>query len=172
MCWGLSASSPVEKTPPESAEPQESAEPSSSSQESLPASDASTDTPQSDPDAWIQVEKRHRQPPGKAKVPKNSLWSLNQLKPCDLSILLFFIPFCLSSFSHPPILFVACRFHLFVSLFVSSTFRPAACQWWCVCCQLFSSLSAPTRLPPLCSWVLPALTRFPSARSPLCFSFI
>lgn len=66
----LSASSPVKTTPPESAEPQEdSAEPSSSSQESLPATDAPA--PQPDPDAWIQVEKRHRQPPGKPKVVNN-----------------------------------------------------------------------------------------------------
>uniref|UniRef100_A0A671XER2 La ribonucleoprotein 1B n=1 Tax=Sparus aurata TaxID=8175 RepID=A0A671XER2_SPAAU len=65
-----SASSPVKKTPDESAEPQDSAEPASSSQESLlPATDASKDAPKLDPDAWIQVEKRHRQPSGKAKAP-------------------------------------------------------------------------------------------------------
>ncbi|KAM7376374.1 hypothetical protein PAMP_006115 [Pampus punctatissimus] len=57
------ASSPVKETPPESAEPQDSPESGSSSQESLPAADASKD----DPDAWIQVEKRHRQTSGKAK---------------------------------------------------------------------------------------------------------
>ncbi|XP_031729070.1 la-related protein 1 isoform X3 [Anarrhichthys ocellatus] len=55
-----SASSPEkEKTPPECDEPQDSAEPiGSSSQEAVPAKDA---------DVWIQVEKRHRQPPGKER---------------------------------------------------------------------------------------------------------
>lgn len=65
---GLSASPPVKTTPPESAEPQDSAEASSCSQDSLTDMDAPA--PQPDPDAWIQVEKRHRQPPGKTKVLK------------------------------------------------------------------------------------------------------
>lgn len=66
----ISASSPVKETPPQSAEPQDSADPDSSSQESPSSADASKDapTPKPDLDAWIQVEKRHRQPPGKAKV--------------------------------------------------------------------------------------------------------
>lgn len=67
----LSASSPVKETPPLSAESQDSADVGSSSQESLSATDTPKDapTPKPDPDAWIQVEKRHRQAPGKAKVP-------------------------------------------------------------------------------------------------------
>ncbi|KAI3367390.1 hypothetical protein L3Q82_026251 [Scortum barcoo] len=61
-----SALSPVKETPPaESTGPQDSAEQSSSSQESPPTKDAPA--PKPDPDAWIQVEKRHRQPTGKAK---------------------------------------------------------------------------------------------------------
>ncbi|XP_034091186.1 la-related protein 1B isoform X2 [Gymnodraco acuticeps] len=58
-----SASSPEKMNPPESSESQDSADPSSSSQESPPDKDA----PPPDPDAWIQVEKRHRQPSGKER---------------------------------------------------------------------------------------------------------
>ncbi|KAI9545817.1 hypothetical protein NQZ68_033299 [Dissostichus eleginoides] len=58
-----SASSPEKMNPPESSESQDSAEPSSSGQESPPDKDA----PPPDPDAWIQVEKRHRQPSGKER---------------------------------------------------------------------------------------------------------
>ncbi|XP_074548143.1 la-related protein 1B isoform X4 [Halichoeres trimaculatus] len=83
-----SASSPVEKTPPDPAEPQDSADPSSSSQESLPNVDTFKDTPapQPDPDAWIQVEKRHRQHSGKAKErneasPRSQQTPLTQTEP-------------------------------------------------------------------------------------------
>lgn len=64
-----SASSPVKATPPDPVQPQDSADPGFSSQESLPATDDSKDAlaPKPDPDAWIQVEKRHRQPSAKAK---------------------------------------------------------------------------------------------------------
>lgn len=79
-CWRMSeyvvlfsASSPVEKTPPESSGPQDSAEASSCSQESLPDTPLA---PQPDPDAWIQVEKRHRQTTAKAKV--LLLYSINK----------------------------------------------------------------------------------------------
>lgn len=107
---GLSASSPLKTTPPESAEPQDSAEPSSSSQESLLATDAPA--PQPDPDAWIQVEKRHRQPSGKAKVVNNrrgeiQLEVLTSFKalhfhfhPFHHHFFLFLIPFFM--FSCPP----------------------------------------------------------------------
>lgn len=50
------------------------ADPSSSNQNSLPAADDSKDGPASEakpdpnPDAWIQVEKRHRQTSGKSKA--------------------------------------------------------------------------------------------------------
>lgn len=120
----LSASSPVKTTPPESAEPQEdSAEPSSSSQESLPATDAPA--PQPDPDAWIQVEKRHRQPPGKPKVVNNrrgeiQLEVLTSFKASHFHFHPFFFVshhifhLFMSSILHP--------FLLFASLFVSYTF--------------------------------------------------
>ncbi|XP_068456683.1 la-related protein 1B isoform X2 [Clinocottus analis] len=55
-----SASSPVKKTPPEADEELRVSEP----EDSVPAKDA----PPPDPDAWIQVEKRHRQPPGKERA--------------------------------------------------------------------------------------------------------
>uniref|UniRef100_A0A3B5L5M5 La ribonucleoprotein 1B n=1 Tax=Xiphophorus couchianus TaxID=32473 RepID=A0A3B5L5M5_9TELE len=51
------------------------ADSSSSNQDSLPAADDSKDGPASEakpdpnPDAWIQVEKRHRQTSGKSKIP-------------------------------------------------------------------------------------------------------
>lgn len=112
---GLSASSSVEKTPPESAEPRDSAEASSRSQESLPDRDspAPDAAPQPDPDAWIQVEKRHRQPPGKAKV-------LEKLAETSRSAYIFiFHPFyCVfySALSCPPLSVTSCRFLLFVSL--------------------------------------------------------
>uniref|UniRef100_A0A3Q1B7X5 HTH La-type RNA-binding domain-containing protein n=1 Tax=Amphiprion ocellaris TaxID=80972 RepID=A0A3Q1B7X5_AMPOC len=67
-----SASSPIKETLLESAKPQNSAGPSSSSSSSLPAADDSKDAPKPDPDAWIQVEKRHRYPSGKAKVVKSN----------------------------------------------------------------------------------------------------
>nr|XP_043903461.1 la-related protein 1B isoform X4 [Solea senegalensis] len=66
----LSASSPVKESPPESAESQDSVEPDSSSQDSLPATETTlkdAPPPKPDPDAWIQVEKRHKQPSGKTK---------------------------------------------------------------------------------------------------------
>lgn len=66
----ISASSPVKETPPlppttagGSVGPQDSAEPGKDS-----AMNAVKDAPKPDPDAWIQVEKRHKQPSGKAKV--------------------------------------------------------------------------------------------------------
>lgn len=77
LCWFCSsASSPVKESPPESADSQDSPDPDSSSQESLPIITTAADTfkdepapkPKPDPDAWIQVEKRHRQAPGKPKV--------------------------------------------------------------------------------------------------------
>ncbi|KAG7219881.1 hypothetical protein INR49_018785 [Caranx melampygus] len=49
----------------ESVGPQDSAEPGSAGQEST--TNAVKDAPKPDPDAWIQVEKRHKQPSGKAK---------------------------------------------------------------------------------------------------------
>lgn len=56
----------------ESGQLQEAAELSSSKQDSIPATDHPKDAPSSDPkpdpDAWIQVEKRHRQTSGKSKA--------------------------------------------------------------------------------------------------------
>lgn len=152
--WGLSASSPVKKTPDESAEPQDSAEPASSSQESLlHATDASKDAPKLDPDAWIQVEKRHRQPSGKAKVEKLNLRVLASYFHPFLPAFSFCVSphFILLTSSILPVHLSCCS-----SPSVSSTLPPAACRWWCVCCQFLSSLSAPTWTwtPPLCSWVL------------------
>lgn len=80
LCYvsGFSASSPVKAaTPPDPVQPQDSPDPGSSSQESLPATDDSKDAfaPKPDPDAWIQVEKRHRQPSAKAKVVSAKRWN-------------------------------------------------------------------------------------------------
>lgn len=65
------ATLPVKEPQLESAQLQESAELSSSKQDSAPATDNPKDAPSSDPkpdpDAWIQVEKRHRQTSGKSK---------------------------------------------------------------------------------------------------------
>lgn len=69
----LSASSPVKETPPQSAGPRDSADPDSSSQESSTGASKDAPQPKPDPDAWIQVEKRHRQAPGKPKV-SPSFW--------------------------------------------------------------------------------------------------
>lgn len=130
---GLSASSPVKKTP-ESAEPQDSTDPSSSSQESLSTSDASKDAPapKPDPDAWIQVEKRHRQTSGKAKV-MNKRGKIHQLHSFKHHISIFhpvhhLLFFCSSSHFIFSMSSIFCRFLLFRLSFVSSTFRPAACQ--------------------------------------------
>lgn len=64
------ASLPVTAPPLESAQPETLVKLVSSSQESLPAKEESKDPPaiKPDPDAWIQVEKRHRQASGKPKV--------------------------------------------------------------------------------------------------------
>ncbi|XP_017295061.1 la-related protein 1B isoform X3 [Kryptolebias marmoratus] len=63
------ASLPVTEPPPDSAQPGDSVKLGSSGQESPPATDDPEDppAPKPDPEAWIQVEKRHRQASGKPK---------------------------------------------------------------------------------------------------------
>lgn len=64
------ASLPATAPPLESAPSETSVKLVPAKQESLPATDESKDppAPKPDPDAWIQVEKRHRQASGKLKV--------------------------------------------------------------------------------------------------------
>ena len=63
-------SAPAKETSSESPEPKASVE-NTSTQATEAPEDVSKSPPSDakpDPDAWIQVEKRHRQPSGKAKV--------------------------------------------------------------------------------------------------------
>ncbi|MEQ2306288.1 La ribonucleoprotein domain member 1B [Ameca splendens] len=75
------ATSPVKEPLVESAQLQESAEPSSSNQDSPPASNNSKDAHTPDHEAWIQVEKRHRQTFGKSKGESKAPPLSNQLPP-------------------------------------------------------------------------------------------
>lgn len=126
----------MKKTPDESAEPQDSAEPASSSQESLlPATDASKDAPKLDPDAWIQVEKRHRQPSGKAKVENLNLRVLASyfhpfLPPFSFCVSPHFILLTSSILPCSPFL-------LFVSICV---LHPSACSMSVMMCVLSAPL--------------------------------
>lgn len=94
--WAFSASSPMVKTPPQSTEPQDSAEDASCGQESLPVRD--TPAPKSDPDAWIQVEKRHRQT-------KVKLWRIKLYLYFSLSFLISCLVLCFSSILWSPVIY-------------------------------------------------------------------
>lgn len=119
----------MEKSPPEPAEDQDSGKTTSCSQESLP--DGSS-VPPSDADAWIQVEKRHRQTPAKAKVltsPDESPLATSQPHPLPLYILMYsksrkIQRFCFSSCSHS-------RCPQSVRL---SSFLPSLLPTVCLCC--------------------------------------